>query len=46
MFCLELELEYADGQKIKKWPKCIILIGGWQPPISDRSQGFLKNINI
>jgi putative methyltransferase len=26
----------------KKWPKCIILIGGWQPPISDRSQGFFK----
>ena len=24
----------------KKWPECLIVIGGWQPPISDRSRGF------
>ena len=29
------------AEKIKKkWPKCLIIIGGWQPPISDRSKGF------
>jgi len=29
------------AEKIKKkWPKCLIVIGGWQPPISDRSKGF------
>tara|TARA_X000000950_G_scaffold288997_1_gene408989 strand:+ start:1379 stop:3457 length:2079 start_codon:yes stop_codon:yes gene_type:complete len=26
----------------KKWPECIILIGGWQPPMADRSSGFFK----
>ena len=29
------------AKKIKeKWPECLIVIGGWQPPISDRSMGF------
>ena len=26
----------------KKWPDCVILIGGWQPPMADRSSGFFK----
>ena len=26
----------------KKWPKCLIVIGGWQPPMADRSQGFFE----
>ena len=31
------------AEKIKKkWPKCLIIIGGWQPPISDRSKGFFQ----
>ena len=31
------------AKKIKnRWPKCIILIGGWQPPIADRSLGFFQ----
>jgi putative methyltransferase len=25
-----------------KWPECVILVGGWQPPTADRSQGFFK----
>lgn len=31
------------AKKIKtKWPDCIILVGGWQPPTADRSDGFFK----
>ena len=31
----------AIAKKIKKkWPKCLIIFGGWQPPIADRSDGF------
>ena len=26
----------------EKWPNCIIVIGGWQPPLADRSQKFFK----
>ena len=26
----------------KKWPKCLVVIGGWQPPMADRSSGFFK----
>ena len=26
----------------KKWPKCLVVIGGWQPPMADRSAGFFK----
>jgi len=27
----------------KKWPKCLIVFGGWQPPIADRSEGFFED---
>lgn len=31
------------AKKIKeKYPDCIIVYGGWQPPIADRSQNFFK----
>ena len=31
------------AKKIKeKYPNCIIVFGGWQAPMSDRSQGFFK----
>jgi len=31
------------AKKIKeKYPSCLIVFGGWQPPMSDRSQGFFK----
>ena len=31
------------AKKIKnKWPNCLIVFGGWQPPIADRSKGFFK----
>lgn len=31
------------AKKIKeKYPDCIIVFGGWQAPMSDRSQGFFK----
>lgn len=31
------------AKKIKeKFPKCFILVGGWQPPTADRSDGFFK----
>ena len=26
----------------KKWPDCKIVIGGWQPPMADRSHNFFK----
>jgi putative methyltransferase len=26
----------------KKWPKCLVVIGGWQPPMADRSSKFFK----
>lgn len=30
-------------KKVKeKWPNCLIVIGGWQPPMADRSQGFFE----
>ena len=32
------------AKKIKqKYPNCIIVFGGWQAPMSDRSQGFFHN---
>jgi radical SAM superfamily enzyme YgiQ (UPF0313 family) len=32
------------AKKIKeKYPECIIVFGGWQAPMSDRSQGFFKD---
>jgi putative methyltransferase len=32
------------AKKIKdKWPNCLIIFGGWQPPIADRSEGFFKD---
>ncbi len=32
------------AQKIKKkWPNCLIVFGGWQPPIADRSEGFFED---
>ena len=32
------------AKKIKdKWPDCLIVFGGWQPPIADRSEGFFKD---
>ena len=30
----------------KKWPECLIVIGGWQPPISDRSRVFFTNTRL
>ena len=31
-------------KKVKeKWPNCLIVLGGWQPPMADRSQGFFKD---
>lgn len=31
------------AKKIKeRWPKCLIVFGGWQVPMSDRAQGFFQ----
>ena len=27
----------------EKYPSCVIVFGGWQPPMSDRSQNFFKD---
>ena len=34
----------ALAKEIKeRWPNCIIVFGGWQAPMSDRSQGFFHD---
>ena len=39
-----LEMEQRDLYSYQeKWPECKIVIGGWQPPMADRSHDFLEN---